>query len=77
MKNHFRVFLEDIFGLQAISNADDKLLNGLLNLLVQIRKTARGKKDFVLSDSIRDHLQKLGIQLKDEKSGEMSWTIGS
>ena len=77
MKNHFSVFLEDIFGLQAISNADDKLLNGLLNLLVQIRKTARGKKDFVLSDSIRDHLQKLGIQLKDEKSGEMSWTIGS
>ncbi len=76
MKNHFSVFLEDIFGLQAISNADDKLLNGLLNLLVQIRKTARGKKDFVLSDSIRDHLQKLGIQLKDEKGGEMSWTIG-
>ena len=75
MKNNFKIFLEDIFGLQAISGTDDKMLNGLLELLVNIRKSAKSKKDFVLSDSIRDDLQKLGIQLKDEKGGDVSWAI--
>jgi len=75
LKDRFKIFLEDILGLQAINSADDKMLNGLLELLVNIRKSAKSKKDFVLSDNIRNDLQKMGIQLKDEKGGEMSWSI--
>jgi cysteinyl-tRNA synthetase len=44
-------------------------------LLIDIRKEAKGKKDFVTSDKIRDRLATMGIQLKDEKGGGMSWSI--
>jgi len=75
MKNRFKAFIEDIFGLAAISSADDKILQGLMELVINIRKSAKSKKDFVLSDGIRNDLLQLGIQLKDEKGGEMSWTL--
>jgi cysteinyl-tRNA synthetase len=40
-----------------------------------MRKEAKSKKDFALSDKIRNELLSIGIQLKDEKGGAMSWTI--
>jgi cysteinyl-tRNA synthetase len=33
------------------------------------------KKDFATSDKIRNQLSEVGIILKDEKGGEMSWGI--
>ena len=75
MKNKFKVFLEDIFGLQAISGADNEALKGVMQLLIDIRKEAKTKKDFATSDKIRNQLAELGILLKDEKGGEMSWSI--
>jgi cysteinyl-tRNA synthetase len=44
-------------------------------LLINIRKEAKEKKDFATSDKIRNALTQLGINLKDEKGGEMSWSI--
>ncbi len=75
MKDKFKVFLEDIFGLQAISGADNEVLKGVMQLLIDIRKEAKTKKDFATSDKIRNQLGELGILLKDEKGGEMSWSI--
>ena len=46
-----------------------------MQLLIDIRKEARKKKDFVTSDKIRNQLLQLGIAIKDEKDGEMSWNI--
>ena len=46
-----------------------------MQLLIDIRKEARKKKDFVTSDKIRNQLLRLGIAIKDEKDGEMSWSI--
>ena len=46
-----------------------------MELLIDIRKEAKGKKDFATSDKIRNQLTRLGISLKDEKDGGMSWTI--
>jgi cysteinyl-tRNA synthetase len=46
-----------------------------MDLLIDIRKEAKSKKDFVTSDKIRNQLSRLGISLKDEKSGDMSWSI--
>jgi cysteinyl-tRNA synthetase len=40
-----------------------------------MRKEAKGRRDFMTSDKIRDRLLALGIQLKDEKGGGMSWKI--
>ena len=44
-------------------------------MLIDIRKEAKTKKDFATSDKIRNQLTELGITLKDEKGGDMSWSI--
>ena len=74
MKHHFKLYLEDILGLHIVSTSDDKTFRGVMQLLIDIRKEAKNKKDFATSDKIRNQLIGLGIQLKDEKGGEMSWT---
>jgi cysteinyl-tRNA synthetase len=40
-----------------------------------LRKDAKTKKDFVTSDRIRNELTALGVFLKDEKDGGMSYSI--
>jgi len=44
-------------------------------LLIEIRKQAKENKDFATSDKIRNQLAEMGIQLKDEKDGSMSYSI--
>jgi cysteinyl-tRNA synthetase len=44
-----------------------------MDLLVEIRKEAKSKKDFFTSDKIRKQLAELGIEMKDEKDGNISW----
>ena len=75
MSVSMKTWLEDIFGLKSVSEADNEKLQGVMQLLIDIRKEAKQKKDFVTSDKIRNQLSQLGIFLKDEKGGEMSWTI--
>lgn len=59
--------------LQAPKPADDdgagQVVDGLMQLLIQLRATARGNKDFATSDAIRDGLSKVGITLQDLKEG--------
>ena len=74
-KESFKLFLEDIMGLQTVSATVNETFEGVMQLLIDIRKEAKGKKDFATSDKIRNQLTRLGIQLKDEKSGEISWTV--
>jgi len=75
MKTKFKGYLEDVFGLKAVDEADNAKLQGVMQLLVDIRKEAKAKKDFVTSDKIRNQLGQLGIILKDEKGGDMSWGV--
>lgn len=75
LKQQMKLFVEDIFGLRAETVADNNRLAGVLQLLIDIRKEAKSRKDFVTSDSIRNRLAELGIQLKDEKGGGMSFSI--
>ena len=49
-------------------------INGVINLLIQMRMEAKERKDFATTDRIRKQLAELGINLKDEKDGGMSWT---
>jgi cysteinyl-tRNA synthetase len=53
----------------------DGKLSGVMDLLIEIRKEAKSKKDFATSDKIRNQLGTIGISLKDEKGGEMSWDV--
>ena len=75
LQTQMKLFVEEIFGLKSITEADNKKLQGVMQLLVDIRKEARARKDFVTSDNIRNQLQQLGIALKDERDGSISWSI--
>jgi len=75
MKNKLTVFIEDILGLKQESSADDDKLKGIMQVLIELRKEARAKKDWATSDKIRNQLSEIGIQLKDEKNGSMSWSL--
>jgi len=77
LKTEIKIWLEDVFGLMGVTEADNEKLQGVMELLIEIRKEAKSRKDFVTSDKIRDQLVAMGIQLKDEKGGGTSWTVGS
>jgi cysteinyl-tRNA synthetase len=75
LQSRFKTWLEDILGLKNVSEADNIKLQGVMQLLIDIRKEAKNKKDFATSDKIRNQLAQLGISLKDEKDGSMNWSI--
>ncbi len=74
MKTIFSTFLFDIFGLkdESETNHDSGTLEGLMNLILEIRGDARAQKDFGTSDKIRDALALAGITVKDGKEG-VTW----
>jgi len=74
MQQKFKVYLEDIFGLKSEGTKNEQL-DGIIQLLINIRKEAKAKKDFVTSDTIRKELINLGVQLKDEKDGSVSYSF--
>ncbi len=75
MKKYFTDYLEHILGLKGESAGDDQKLSGVVELLIDIRRDARTRKDYATSDKIRNQLLQLGIVLKDEKDGGISYTF--
>ncbi|MBP9075814.1 MAG: cysteine--tRNA ligase [Haliscomenobacter sp.] len=71
LKTLFREFIFDILGLQdeAQGGGDSATLDGLMQLIIEMRADARQRKDWPTSDKIRDTLKDLHIQLKDSKEG--------
>ena len=63
-------FVFDVLGLlnDVKEHSSDKV-DGVVALLIKLRKEARENKDWALSDQIRDELLALGIQLKDGREG--------
>ena len=70
-----KVFVEAVLGLKVDKGANRQQLNGVVELLIEIRKEAKANKDFATSDKIRNQLAAMGIQLKDEKDGSMSYSF--
>ena len=71
LKSALNTYVFDVLGLentQQNAQNNDKL-DGVLQMLIQMRLEARANKDWALSDKIRDELKTLGIQLKDGKEG--------
>ena len=75
LQKQMKIYVEDILGLKSVTEADNEMLKGVMELLIDIRKEAKSKKDFATSDKIRNSLTQLGVNLKDEKDGGMSWDI--
>jgi cysteinyl-tRNA synthetase len=68
LKQLMQDFVYDIFGLKDEDNANNEL-NSVLDMVIDIRKSAKENKDYATSDKIRVGLQDIGIQLKDSKDG--------
>jgi cysteinyl-tRNA synthetase len=71
----FTGFIENVLGLRDETSQDEKLLDSVLHVLIDLRKKAREDRNYALSDKIRDDLKKLGVQLMDGKEGEIDYVI--
>jgi cysteinyl-tRNA synthetase len=74
-KSTYIGFMEEVLGLKEETTGDDKLLDGTIKVLIELRKKARVDRNYALSDRIRDDLKTIGIQLKDGKDGDITYTI--
>ncbi|MFC1490443.1 cysteine--tRNA ligase [Candidatus Latescibacterota bacterium] len=74
-KEVFDTIGTDVFGLVFEREVENKgLVDDLMNLLIDLRTSARTEKNFALSDKIRDSLKDIGITLEDRSDGT-SWKV--
>jgi len=66
------LFLKPVTAVGGDSEADTKLLDDVVGLLIELRKEARANKDYAMGDAIRDRLAAIGVALLDKKDGT-SW----
>lgn len=65
----FHNFIFQILGLVSEEAGNNEALDGVMNLVLDIRKTAKENKDWPTADKIRDGLKDAGIQVMDNKEG--------
>lgn len=76
IQRHISSYFENVLGIHYKDSSSSNLeaMNHLMDLIIEIRKESREKKDFATSDKIRDYLAQAGIVLKDGKDGT-NWKI--
>lgn len=76
LKKIMHDFVFDVLGLKAEStdSSKDRALEGVMEVILDIRKDVKAKKDFAASDKLRDELNKINIVIKDTKDGA-TWSI--
>ena len=81
LRTVFQTFLIDVLGVRtaigaASSDAQSNMkpFEDAVDLLLQIRKTAKDNKDWATSDLIRNKLSEIGFAIKDTKDG-FEWTL--
>lgn len=74
LQSTYKSLLFEVFGLRDEQEigSDGKVVDRLMDLIIDIRQNARANKDWGTSDKIRDILQEVDIQIKDNKEGT-SW----
>lgn len=76
-KKSFHEFYIDVLGLNSISvssSDNGNKVDGLMEMILEMRMIARSNKDWTTSDLIRDKLNELRIEVKDSKEGS-TWQI--
>ena len=75
-----QIFDDIVFGVlglvdeESASGTSGKVVDGLMQMVLEERAKAREAKDWAMSDHIRDSLKALGINVKDTKDGA-EWTL--
>jgi cysteinyl-tRNA synthetase len=62
-------FFQDVLGITLEAGDNSEALNAAMELVLEMRKSARENKDWATSDLIRDRLAAAGITIKDAKEG--------
>jgi cysteinyl-tRNA synthetase len=75
LQKQLKLYVEDILGFRAEATGSGEQLKAVMEVLIDLRKDARARKDWATSDKIRNQLAAQGIVLKDEKDGGMSWSL--
>lgn len=76
LKFIYQVFLVDVMGIaiEEDNSKAGKVLDKVVQMVLDLRAQAKANKDFAASDAIRNQLQDAGVQVKDSKEGS-SWKI--
>lgn len=69
LKTTFKTFVFEILGFVPEKSENNHILDGVMDLVLEIRNTAKTNKDWETADKIRDRLKKSGIEIMDDKNG--------
>jgi cysteinyl-tRNA synthetase len=73
-KELFDHVFHEILGIKAAIEENSGVLDGVVELLIQLRAQAKTEKNYALSDQIRNELKSRGIELMDSKEGT-NWKL--
>lgn len=67
----YEAYFCDVLGLDAGAETDNSatVLNDVMNVLLELRGSAKQNKDYATADAIRDKLKAVGITIMDGKDG--------
>jgi cysteinyl-tRNA synthetase len=74
-KTAYIEFMESVLGLKEEEDQSQGTIDGVIRVLIDLRKKARTDKNYALSDKIRDDLKAIGVLLKDGKNGEIEYEL--
>ena len=75
LREVMETFIFHVLGLRDETSGDNAaLVDGLMQMILDIRAKAKAAKDWTTSDQLRDSLGTLGITVKDGKDGA-TWSI--
>lgn len=74
-KSTYIGMMQEVLGFREETGEASGLLDGTIQLLIQLRQKAKSDRNYALSDKIRDDLKVIGIQLKDAKDGSVTFEV--
>ncbi len=71
LKSLMSDFVFEVLGFrqEEKTSGENEITSNLVEVLINLRKSAKLKKDFTTADQIRDDLSKMGVTLKDSPEG--------
>lgn len=68
-KTTFKLFVFEILGFVSEKTENNHTLDGIMDLVLEIRNTAKQNKDWDTADKIRKQLKESGVEIMDDKNG--------